>query len=111
MENHVACPADKATTENGFSTVFDTLEGPVPSTGGTVTGLEATIETAPGAGKKDVVEVRDNTKPETLLTCEITGTATSCKNTGTKAVTVGDYMEVRITTSEKNTAWRVSFRY
>jgi hypothetical protein len=94
---------------NGF------LEGPVPSGGGTVTNLEAVVDTAPGVANGHTIDVMDNTTGTVLLSCQITGTNVFCINTGSASATAGDYLQVRMTNTTGGTSnahsFRVTFRY
>jgi hypothetical protein len=86
----------------------------VPAGGGTVSNLKATVSAAPGAGNTHTVTVQNASTGADLLSCAITGTATSCQNTGSAAVGSGEYLRVRVNQSAGapgNSDHRVTFRY
>ena len=97
----------------GMMTTNDFPEGPVPAGGGTVSDLEATVNTAPAAGKKTVVDVFDNTEAALLARCTITEGNTSCQSTAATPVAAGDYIVVLSDGSSNAAAaeMRVTFRY
>ncbi len=108
---HASCPA--ATPANTYSAEVEFLDGPVPAGGGSVTNLEAVVNTAPTAGQSHVVEVMNNTTGTTLLSCTVTAGNSSCQNVGSAAVPAGHYLQVRIDNvgGASNRKWRVTFRY
>jgi hypothetical protein len=107
-----ACPA--AVAANTFTTEATFLEGPVPAGGGTVTNLVATVDVAPGGAATHTVAVMNNTTGAVLLSCVMTGTQTSCQNTGSAAVSAGQYLQVRVSNAggaANNHSFRATFRY
>jgi hypothetical protein len=115
------CPA--AVTTDTYSGEIAFLEGPVPSNGGTVTGLEATTNTAVSGTGTWTVDIVDNTSGSVLLSCQINTTpgtlgdisTTACKNTGSASVTAGHYIEARATKGGSplpaDKPFRVTVRY
>ncbi len=101
QDAHAGCPT--ATTANATYNL-----GPVPpSTTYTITALYAQTETAPGAGKSWVVNVRDN--GATVFSCTVSGTDQSCSSTGSVSVAAGHFLQVEMTTANTaaNGKWKV----
>jgi hypothetical protein len=114
-----ACPSPAAAADS-FTSEIKYLEGPVPAGGGTVSNIEALIETPVTGAQTWTIEVVDNTTGSSLLSCTINTTtslsASACRSTGSAAVAAGHYLEVRSTKSQVtpvpgDRAVRVSFRY
>jgi hypothetical protein len=107
------CPATPAPAANTYTT-SDIVDGPVPAGGGTVSNLEATVNTAPGVGNTHTVTVQNASTGTDLLSCQIIGTAVFCQNAGSAAVGAGAYVRVRVNHSAgapTNSNFRVTFRY
>jgi hypothetical protein len=89
--------------------------GPIPAAGGSVSNLEAKAGAAARTGEAPTVEVVAVTPAGArtkLLTCALHEGNSSCSNTGSAAVSSGDYLMVALqSTSWPGTTWRVSFRY
>jgi hypothetical protein len=109
--NHGGCPS--AVTANTFTSEVTFLEGPVPAGGGTVTNLEAVVNTAPTGTQSHTVTVLNNTTGATLLSCSITAGNTSCQSTASGSVPAGHYLQVRINNvnGASSRQFRVTFRY
>jgi hypothetical protein len=88
------------------------LEGPVPAGGGTVTNVEATVNTA-SCSASHTVQIRNNTTGSVIVSRSITVGNTFCHNTSSAAVSPGQYLEVRIdlVSGPSNRQFRVMFRY
>ena len=93
---------------------FTFTEGPVPSTGGTVSSLQAVARDAVARQQSSTVSVLDETPAggqSVLLSCTVSARATTCSNSGPASIAAGHYLMVRISTTSAPTSWRVSFRF
>ena len=93
----------------------ETLAGPTPAGGATITDLYAYVAGTVTGSDTALVAVVDNTTGATLLSCTVNATTKNyCANTsGSGTAAAGDNVEVKITatgTSGNSKKWRVSFR-